>query len=223
MQTELTTPLSRIQIDAAIRLQDRLAGGAPSARALDLLSERLPGFDLESCLIKTAVLNQLFYTNVRAVTRMGRRVHDVMRQNIKEFAADELVEQLAHLPKSEEHQREWNHISFASKFAHFFINSEMFPIYDSYADKMLIFHLGYAAAILDQDHVYRAFTLNFNTLKALLQFDCTTRELDKYLWLAGVYRKWRKNPQNSKINVDAHRLFVNASGETTRDLEIMMG
>ena len=28
---------------------------------------------------------------------------------------------------------------------------------------------------------------------------------------------------NSKINVDAHRLFVNASGETTRDLEIMMG
>ena len=91
MQTELTTPLSRIQIDAAIRLQDRLAGGAPSARALDLLSERLPGFDLESCLIKTAVLNQLFYTNVRAVTRMGRRVHDIMRQNIKEFAADELV------------------------------------------------------------------------------------------------------------------------------------
>lgn len=111
----------------------------------------------------------------------------------------------------------------AKNFAHFFINSEMFPIYDSYADKMLIFHLGYAAAILDQDHVYRAFTLNFNTLKALLQFDCTTRELDKYLWLAGVYRKWRKNPQNSKINVDAHRLFVNASGETTRDLEIMMG
>lgn len=154
---------------------------------------------------------------------MARRVHDVMRQNIKELVADELVEQLAHLPKSEEHQRQWNHISFASKFAHFFISSETFPPYDSYADKMLIYHLGYAGAILDRHHIYRAFTLNFNTLKARLQFDCTTRELDKYLWLSGVYRQWRNNPENPKINVDAHRLFVNASEETKRDLEIIMG
>lgn len=59
MQTELATPLSLIQINAAIRLQDKLAGDAPSARALDILSERLPAFDLESCLVKTAALNQL--------------------------------------------------------------------------------------------------------------------------------------------------------------------
>jgi len=32
-------------------------------------------------------------------------------------------------------------MSFASKFAHFFIGAERVPIYDSYADQMLSLHL----------------------------------------------------------------------------------
>jgi len=223
MHTHLVIPLTWAQIKAAIRLQARLGEGVPSEHALDMLSERLPTFDLESCLIKTAALNQLYYTNVRAVTRMARRVHSVMRQNINELAVNELVELLANLPKSEAHQRQWNHISFASKFAHFFIDSERFPIYDFHANKMLIYHLGNTAATFDPEHRYRAFTVNFNTVKSQVGCPCSTRELDKYLWLAGVYRQWLGNQENPKINADANRLFVNASEEIKHDLEVILG
>jgi hypothetical protein len=89
-----------------------------------------------------------------------------MNEPISVLQDHELVERLAFLPKSQERQRQMNHLSFASKFAHFFVDTELFPIYDSFAAKMLIHHLGSARAISDGAHPYRvAFITNFKTVK----------------------------------------------------------
>ena len=65
MNSELAVPLALSQIKAAIRLHEKLGRDAPSERALDLLHGRLPSWDLESCLVKSAAVNQLYFTNVK--------------------------------------------------------------------------------------------------------------------------------------------------------------
>src|SRR5689334_15658030 len=144
MNCELAVPLALPQIEAAIRLQHKLSGETPSERALDILSEHLPNWDLESCLVKSAALNQLYFTNVKPFMRAVRHVHHVMSQEGQAVGDYDLVERLARLP-SMDGQRSWTLFSFASKLAHFFIDSEHFPIYDSFADKMLRHHLGPSA------------------------------------------------------------------------------
>ena len=100
----------------------------------------------------------------------------------------DFVKKLATLPNIKR-----KHISFASKFAHFFIDEERFPIYDSYAVKMVAYHLGEQGLVRDTDNPYKAFVANFHQLKQVAGLECTTRELDHYLWLAGMFRKWQKN------------------------------
>jgi len=222
MKCELAVPLALSQIEAAIRLQHHLSGETPSERALYLLREQLREWDLESCLVKSAALNQLYFTNVKPFMRTVRHVHRVMSQTTEGLQEYELVGRLALLPTSEDGQKPWKLFSFASKFAHFFIDSERFPIYDSFAEKMLAYHLGPNACLRNSLNPYQAFVMNFNNVRMRADLTCTTRELDKYLWLAGLYRQWKANPAKPRINVDAERLFVNASGEITRELERMI-
>jgi hypothetical protein len=136
---------------------------------------------------------------------------------------NEIVEALAHLPKSQDGQRQMNHMSFASKFAHFFIDSERFAIYDSFAAKMLRYHLGATGASVEVGNTYSSFLGDLRAVKHHGALNCSTRELDKYLWLAGLYRQWKAVPHKPRINVDAEKLFVTATGEVKRDLQLMAG
>ncbi|MCZ6887916.1 MAG: hypothetical protein O7H39_05420, partial [Gammaproteobacteria bacterium] len=53
---------------------------------------------------------------------------------------------------------------------------------------------------------YIAFARNFQALKRLAGWSGTTRALDQYLWLAGQYRAWRRNP-NVEFNAETKALF----------------
>ena len=88
---------------------------------------------------------------------------------------------------------------------------------------MLAYHLGAAVFLRNSSHPYRAFMTNFNSLRMRASLVCSTRELDKYLWLTGLYREWKRFPEKPRINVDVERLFAKASGEIKRDLALMMG
>ena len=121
-----------------------------------------------------------------------------------------LVEELATLDTRK-------HCSFASKFARFFIDMERFPIYDSYAVKMVAYHLGMQGQIRDSAHPYRAFIENIHRLKSYAQLSCTTRELDHYFWLGGLYRAWLRNPR-VLMNAEVKELFDLLSSETPAEL-----
>src|SRR5260221_751585 len=167
---DLIVPLYMSQIEAASRLHRQLLQWQITDCALHALHVHFPGFDAEATLLKVVAVNQLYGTNVYAVIRMAQHIAKVMSEADNMEDAD-LVEKLASLTARK-------HRSFASKFAHFFIDMERFPIYDTYAVKMVAYHLGKQEQDMDTAHPYRAFTENINRLKRYAQLSCTTRELD---------------------------------------------
>jgi len=200
---ELAIPLSQSQIEAANKLHEQLQQWQVTDRALYALHTKFPGFAIEATLLKVVAVNQLYGTYVLAVDRMTRQIVDVLstKDNLDDIS---LVEKIAQLERK--------HTSFASKFAHFFIDKERFPIYDSFAEDMIKFHLGRQPCIRPDKHPYRAFVQNLARLKELAgsQLSCTNEELDRYLWLAGLYKayKCRANP---KINREVEDLFKSLS------------
>lgn len=213
METGLAVPLTMAQIEAAKRLHGKLLQWQVTDRALHTLQENLPRFDIEATLLKIVAVNQLYGTNVYAVVRMAQHVTEVMQDGGGMEDAD-LVERLASL-------NERKHRSFASKFAHFFIDMERFPIFDSYALKIVTYHLGPEGQIIDSAHPYRAFVENIHRLKSYAGLSCTTKELDRYLWLAGLYQAWRRNT-TSQINAEVVETFKSPSPEATTDLAILL-
>jgi hypothetical protein len=193
------------QIDAAARLHSRLPYWEATDKALDDLSSRFPEFDLSACLLKTVAINQLYGTNVLAATRMARHVESEMS---KAEHAD-LVEDLATVRFGDKVRR---HVSFASKFAHFFVDKETYPIFDSYAADGLRRRLSNAAVRSGEVPLYRDYVAAHRALRDLANLPCSGRELDQYLWLSGLYRTWERN-RAAPINVEASGLFASATAD----------
>jgi len=214
----LAIPLPIEKIDAANQLHRRLKQWRLSDEALRLLAGRCPGFSPEACLLKVASVNQLYGTNVYATMRMAEHVASVLAGADLTVAGASLVERLAELPRTERQTRKRRHYSFASKFAHFFIDEERFPIMDSYAIKMLKRHLGRRGYFENPDRPYEGFDGNFRELKRLSGFEGRNRELDRYLWLAGEYAALRKKP-GTQINVEVAALFT----EPTDEVKALLG
>ncbi len=213
----LKTALTAEQVAAATRLHERLTSWKATDAALDLLAQRVTGFDLRACLIKAAAINQLYGTNVYALTRVGAHVAGVMASQ----ADGNLVERLAAVPSEGRVRR---HLSFASKFAHFFVDKGRYPIFDSYAVRGLRHHLDGTRLPYDDPPAYADYVEALGALTALSGLKCSGRELDRYLWLSGLYRAWRRDAE-AKINVEARDLFVRAEREPAirDDLQWLVG
>lgn len=201
----LKTALTAEQVAAATRLHARLTSWRATDAALDLLAQSVPGFDLSACLIKAAAINQLYGTNVYALTRVGAHVAGVMATP----DGDQLVERLAAVSSEGRVRR---HLSFASKFAHFFVDKDRFPIFDSYAVRGLRHHLDGTRLPYDDPPAYADYVEALCALTALSGLECSGRELDRYLWLSGLYRAWRRDAE-AQINVEARDLFIRAERE----------
>lgn len=208
----LAVPLPINKIEAANCLHERLEQWRLADQALRLLADRCPDFEPAACLLKVAAVNELYGTNLYATTRMAKHAAGVLAGTDLAAAGPELVERLAALPATERQKRKRRHYSFASKFAHFFLSDERFPIMDSYALKMLKRHLGRRHYLDDTSHPYAAFVRKFQELKRLSGFTGSNRQLDRYLWLAGEYVTWKKKPA-AAINAELAALFAQPPGE----------
>jgi hypothetical protein len=211
----LAVPLTADQIKIAGRLSGMLEQASENDRALVALAERFPGFDADATLLKVVTLNALYGTRVYAVNRMARHVQALLTSTDVAGAGPELVEKLARPLASRPDEKPRVYVSFASKFAHFFIDAERFPILDSYAEWMIEFHLGKDNLVRDPSR-YAAFVQNLANLRTLVGWTGTNRELDDYLWFAGQYREWRRG---GKINAEAQRLFDNPPPSVGAELE----
>lgn len=209
---DLVKPLASKQVDTACKLYDHLPGWQVTDRALEQLADKFPGFDFESCLLKTVTINSLYATMVFATWRMAEHVHEVLGQKGLLAVGPELVETIAALPDKGGNEVKRRFRSFASKFAHFFIDSERFPILDSYAEKTIAYHLG---GKREKNHAetYIAYVHNFSTLKRSVGLlEHPNRELDRYLWLAGQYRAFLRNP-GTRLNAEVRGLFESTDQE----------
>jgi hypothetical protein len=214
-------PLLPSQLTAAQALYVQLSQWNATNHALTALKNRFPDFDLESTLLKVAAINQLYGTNVYAVVRMAEHASNVMTTTAHSLADVVLVERIAALPSIPGQSRDRKHISFSSKFAHFFIDAERFPIYDSYAVKMVEYHLGASERTRDLENPYCAFTKNLSLLKQRDQILCSNQELDNYLWLAGLYwETWRT--MKPQINAEVARLFASSLPTVVKNLALLL-
>jgi hypothetical protein len=74
---------------------------------------------------------------------------------------------------------------------------------------------------------YEQFAAGFSALKDALDFPVTTRELDRYLWLAGQLRAWKgllpwRRPYTG-INSELRRLFETPAGEVQELTRAVLG
>ncbi len=211
--------LTKEQIAAAGALHWTLVQWQVTDNALSRLREAMPGFGPEEALLKVVAINALYGTNVFALVRAARHVHQVLASVELSNAGPALVESLANIPTTSG-AKPRRYVSFASKLAHFFVSPEHFPIYDSYAERMLQFHLG-PAAVRDPARPYEAFMANLERLKLECGLNCSYRELDRYLWIAGLYRAHERGER--KLNAEVLHLFDHPSAGQRALLSTLRG
>jgi len=216
-------PLHRKQIIAAGHLHKRLTGWRKTDAALIRLRSAMPGFEPEACLLKCVAVNALYGTQVMAIVRMANHVHDVLGGKKRVKAGLELVKRIAELPKG---QGKTGRVftSFAAKFCHFFVSEDDFPIYDEAARRMLKFHLGKKSMSTTKDP-YVAFCEDIDQLtKGGASLSGSSRELDRYLWISGMYERWlrQRKKKNPLINAELLRVFKNPGAPEAKLLNQML-
>jgi hypothetical protein len=213
----LKRPLTSKQLSAASSLHRRIPEWVAIDKALDDLSRLLPDFALSSCLLKVCAINQLYGTNVRSIGALAAHINRTMAKSRSSVTVAELA------TTTITDGRVFRYFSFASKFAHFFVDADRFAVYDSYALDSLRVHVAHSSlATTDAAQRYAAFVTLLSELRGLANLHCTNRELDRYLWLSGLYRASRDG--DTKINAEARRLFGMAAenASVARDLELLI-
>ena len=207
-------PLRPEEIDAAQAIYEKYTAewrGIDGAFAA--LAKSMPGFDSSAVLIKAAAVNSLYSTNVFDIFRVAQHVEKVLGLADIASAGPELVEEMAAVPLPGDRILRFQ--SFAAKFAHFFLDHDRFPILDTVAARMLRDHLGRRAPTLVEPHLlggdpgrgitYMAFAEAFRTLAQESGLQTSTRQLHRYMWIVGGYRKWLRSP--GSVNAELRTVY----------------
>jgi hypothetical protein len=199
------------KLASAARLYDRLKGWRTVARLLDELHSAYPSNqDFKSVLLKASVLNQLYNTNVYAIYDMAKHICGVIQTHM-DIPDRLLVQRIAEVEFGGKPRR---FVSFASKYAHFFIAPERFAIADRYAGWALAVHLGESKTRSGEwIRDYTVFSERIDRLRARDGITASPRELDQYLWLYGCWMDYRVGRLKSK---ELNELF----SQPTPDLQV---
>ncbi len=214
-------PLKRSQVEAAGRLCDRIAGYRACERALDAISQvRTQDGGLGEMLVLVKAIDAVSFTNLRGYARpMARHILRVLRRPPADPV--ELVERIAR-PKGAPRR----FYSFASTLVHFLLAPGEVPVYDEWAVDALRYHLVGRKGKLRRS--YSAFAQGVAKLREETRLDCSVREMDRYLWLAGQYRKYHskrkaKDRRKVKLSGEVRELFASRDPEVRADLAALLG
>jgi hypothetical protein len=183
---QLAMPLSKSQIEAAVRFWDE--NGGWETNDINQLKRVFPE-PQDAVRIKAIVLNALYGTNIIAISQVADCVEQVLKANHSTSPAlvEEMVAEIWHVTKRHDY-------SFSAKYAHFFISPNL-PILDWYAEWMVGKHLGSFTS--DNPKRYLKFAEDIETLKKMAGLTCNCAELDAYLWVAGEYWYWKAHPRTN--------------------------
>jgi len=191
---------------------ERSTGYPEQEAALEkLFTELLPtNTDLSDVLIKVCALNDFYSTNIYDVFTVAKKIKEM---NIdSELFSDAPHPELVNKLNNEvyENSSPKRHIySFATKyFSHH--KPEMYPIYDSYVDKMLRYYrdksdFGEVCPFNDKKLLdYEKFCSIVMKFKEFYQLEGTVKDIDKMLWQMGKYHfpKYIKPEKEANINTD---------------------
>ena len=209
------------QVLAAVEIRNALDGWSAANGVLSSLARMKWEDEHEAALAKAAVLNQLYFTNVMAIFRMAKRIESLAKDGV--FDRDdpvEVVEAIAALDGENSKRKHW---VFASKYAHFFIDTDRFPIYDRLAADMVLFHTGERMNISERENPYRLFYDRFIEVRGASGLSSRTcSDMDAYLWLAGCYRLWLKKGEKAEINREVFGYLADTKRDGTSKKEVLL-
>jgi hypothetical protein len=171
-----------------------------SDAALEVTATHLSGFDSAETLAKVVLVNALYYTNVFAVTRVAERFTTVLRGMEQKNWTPELIEQMAVVQLGPNGTKPSRLISLASKFAHFFMDSRRFPIYDDFAKRTIASHTGGTLTALESS--YPTYCTAFDSLANQVHVGESPRRLDRYLWVQGQFEEFKRKGKARSSELD---------------------
>jgi len=176
-------------IEAACQLFASMDSWRQTDEALAVVARQMPGFGLPETLVKVTLVNTLYYTGVLSTPRVAVHFHRVISESDRAQWNSETVESLAAVHLNSSSEKPARCISLASKFAHFFMDSRRFPIYDKYALRMLAELTGRNNKTLA--NAYSDFCAAHSELCQQIGVEDVPRRLDHYLWVQGQYEEFR--------------------------------
>lgn len=211
--------LTSEMIEAGDRIYRRLTEQCEGEAALGVLAERFPGFGREEVLIKVVALNALAGPHVLSRRVATRHIERVMAKADPNDPM--IVDRLSDIPQASGKPSKRKQHGFASKFAHYFIDAERFPVMDAHAAKTLRFHLGGRSYVVDESSRYREFESNMRRLRGMAGHKGSRRAMGRYLWVAGQYIEWSRSPR-AKINRQLAAVFSSPAPDAAEDIRVMM-
>lgn len=170
----------------------------------------MPGLGPDAVTLKAAAIDRLYYTRHYRLGDAIDRIVEVTAKHPGRPAnlgdAIALVEAIAPITVGGKERCHW---SFASKFGHWFIHDSL-PIYDYWAIRALTRHF---SRITWRTTVYRDLAEHASALRDASGLTCTAREMDRYLWLSGMYRAWRDAEDGDKLGLSGEVLGLFSSGD----------
>jgi hypothetical protein len=142
--------------------------------------------DIGDVLIKVCALNTIYSTNIMKTITVAQHIIELDIDNRLENGDIDLVNEIATVQFDS--GKSWNFYSFATKYCSFH-KPDIFPIYDSYIEKML-WHFNK----IDNFYKYHRYEIKIYNVfyKILCSFikyyglsKCSFKEIDLYLWEAG--------------------------------------
>lgn len=190
-------PIPMDSVAAATELRsDHMLDWSASARALYSLPTLLPENDEDSVLCRVAAVNSLYNAGVSDQNAMARHLCELTGAGALADAsvgAAEIVRRIATLPGRLNDAP--GCLVFASKYAHFVLDPDLYPIYDQHAARALMRHYGKLCneTLVGRDR-YTRFHEMYEVVRAHSREIASVShgDLDAYLWLSGVYREWRR-------------------------------
>jgi len=210
---------TQANLEAACRIHDRVQRWVLTDVLFNEVKRKFRGFEYQYSLLKCALVNSVYSTNVRALTSMAQHVSNVLLSPNRP-PARQLVCAIANAQGLAGNRR---FPSFASKFCHLFVDSTL-PIYDSVAMAMLKRYLG--KSYLDPKKArepYTEFCIDFDAFCQQAKFNASVRQIDHFLWVSGSYLKWtQKRTKNKRINSELEKAFRKLKLERSPDLSMLI-
>ncbi len=178
-------------ITASELLWERLEDFRRSDRALYALQGCFPSFDTESTLLKVLALSSVDGDKSSSGVSLANRIHILLSHADVSRCGPELVDALA-ATAIEFGKSSNGGVGFASRFAHFFVDGERFPILDAWSERALEWLIERPLQGAPGESRYARFARDFAWVAGALRLT-RRRELAHWLWIAGQYRAWTRN------------------------------
>ena len=181
---------SNSELDLFLRKKNRLDNYVMQERALKyLFSGLIPkNKKIEHILLKVSTLNDFYSTNIFDTYTVAKHIQKLDLDKNLNCGDLKIVNKIA---KVKIGGKVKNFYSFATKFCSHH-NSDVYPIYDSFVDRMLMHYkkIDRFSNFKKSDlRIYSEFVRVINDFKGFYRLSGRSmREIDNFLWLAGKER-----------------------------------